>query len=447
MQDPFADQSNNRLQREVQVWMAGLACLLIAFMYLAVKRMAGPNNEIPPHILQSGVAHVTAPIEHDPDSPQLLNPPKLPSAPPIPSAGFSAKSLSSPKQRTQPGFSLPNRRKPRAAVTNTPKPMLPKSLIPKQGDVPQPKRNEHFAFPKPKFVATPDSKNTPAAIDADAEALGRRRAKQLAAMTSGLPNRLNQIQSSIKQASAELPTESSTTQEEKPAESNSFVPVKSFPAQTVTLNPNVVTPNRLQPTIESSHPVKPVDTQSLSESFSIKPAFKPVPQPGAQSSARPSAIPRPSDIARPKEIEPAKVTATTNSFQPLHAARPSTIVNSLPTRKPLPASETVATRATRTPEPLRPAASKTQTSNPVGRSPAAPDVEAAYRQSRRKLFHDRSAALRRRAVVPCTSLGQSNGDCQPRWFASWNVVINSDDRRAGSTVSRSSLSDCRSAAF
>ena len=356
MQDPFADKSNNRLQREVQVWMAGLTCLLIAFLYLAVKRLSGPEEQFPLQELQSGVAHVTAPIEHDRNSPQLLNPPKLTSAPPIPTARFSAKSVSASTsdQLPQPSFAFPNHRKPAEASSLPPKPM------PTTRDAsPQPRNNNQFTAPQPKFATAAKLKSTTAKIDADAEALGRRRAKQLAAITSGLPQRLNQIQSSIKQASADLPVKNSATQENPLVESNNFVPVESFPAQPVTVNPIVANRDVTRPTVESSHPIRPV-----AKSISVDSIRRPDPQPdAAQLDARPHAM------MSSKESVSAKVAPMTNSFQPFPAASLSTAVGSLPIGKPLPTPK-MTEPAVRLPEPPKPAVTKAEQNEAVNRLPA-----------------------------------------------------------------------------
>ena len=364
MQDPFADKSNNRLQREVQVWMAGLACLLVAFLYLAVKRMAGPNDEIPAHILQSGVAHVTAPIERDPDSSKLLNAPKLSRAPSIPDARFASKSVSNPipKRRAQPSFNFPSQREPARTFSSAPKPMMPKTNA-----APQSRPNDQFPLPQPKMVAAPKSKSPAAKTEADAEALGRRRARQLAAMTSGLPKRLNQIQSSIQQASAELPAKVSSFPEKTTRKDNSFAPAK-FPPLPIAKDPDVAKPDAAQPTVESSHPVKPIGN----ESFPIKPSLRPAPQPDAHLDKRPSAIPRPA------EKKPERIAPTPNAFQPMPPVKPLPTASSLQAKEPSAALKPSATRVNRMPKPLRPAAveqppsAENQSTDTVRRLPATP---------------------------------------------------------------------------
>ena len=91
MQDPFADKSNNRFHREVQMWMTVLMCLLVTFLYLVVKRVGGSDNEIPAHILQADVTHYER---------ALVSPPKpsqLSSAPPIRSGSFATNVNPAPK--------------------------------------------------------------------------------------------------------------------------------------------------------------------------------------------------------------------------------------------------------------------------------------------------------------------------------------------------------------
>ena len=358
MQDPFADKSNSKLQREVQIWMAGLACLLIAFMYLAVKRMAGSGDEIPAHILQSGVAHVTAPIEHDPDAPQLLKPPKLMSVPAISANRFSSKSISTPvpDSKNKSGFSFPNHRKPTATFTNA---------APKPAEATRSRGDRQFAHPQPTFTAPAKLKSALPDVDADAEALGRRRAKQLAAMTSGLPKRLNQIQSSIKQASAELPVDSSPAQEDARPENNGLVPVKSFPAQPIAIKSIVKAPTvgasiAPQPIVESSHPVIPLVAKA--------PKIKPIRQPDRPPTALVDSQTR--VPASPISVEPAKVTEAANAFRPLATPAFSDTTNSLPVAKSIPATEptsapavatkTVADSAMQELKPLRPAVPKKQ---------------------------------------------------------------------------------------
>ena len=426
MQDPFADNSNNRLQREVQVWMAGLACLLVAFLYLAVKRMAGPNEEFPAHVLQSGVAHVTAPIGHSPNFPPPLNPPALTSAPAIPKAGFSAKSTSNPvsKQRPHPSFSFPSHRKPAGTLISAPKP-----IVPKQKAVAQLEPNKQFSLPQPKFVAVPELKNTAAANDADAEALGRRRARQLAAITSGLPKRLNKIQSTIKQASAELPVEIAATGEALPEEEaklkkeaspkeavpkgNSFVPVTSFPAQPVPVNPTTVKSDDTQPHVESSHPIKPF----IAEPFSIKPNRQLEPKADAQPSVRPSAI------VSPTKNEPAKLTPAPNSFRPMSMATATKADSPSPVIKPLPADKEISSPVAKIPQPLRAAVSATPLKGTIDRSEPASTSKQHIVEAGDSFF---------------TIAQQHYGDGQ--WFralrlANQSLIENHDGLQAGMSLS------------
>lgn len=356
MQDPFADKSNSQLNREVQLWMAGLACLLVVFLYLSVKRMTGSGDEIPAHMLQSSVAQVTPPLQFNSNPPALLDSPQLKSAPAIPAVRFSAdaKPISHPAPRplTQPSFGLPNHRQPNH---RQPAATFAKSF-PRPLEASAPRRDNQLSFPKPTFTVPANGDTADAEFDANAdanaEAIGRRRARQLAAMTSGLPQRLNRIQSSIQKASAELPVENTLVVEKSPPKKNGFMPVTpviapepeialpaattaAIPLKPVTAgplveNPIVVTPSFVKPNVESSKPVEPI----VAESFSIKP----IRQPDSQSSTQTSAI------KSPAEIEPAKFSAAPNSFRPLRATPPAEAGRALPAVKPLPVAKPLPAR-------------------------------------------------------------------------------------------------------
>ena len=364
VQDPFADKSDKKLQREIQVWMAGFVCLLVAFLYLSIKRMTGPKDEIPAHVLQSGIAQVTPPLE-DPNSPSPLSQPRLTSPPPIPSGRFSAntKPVASPVSQPraqplpQPSFSFPKQHPKPAetftrAATKQPKPA-------KSVESPSPRDNK-IRFPQPTFVPPVRVTSADAEADAKAEAIGRRRAKQLAAITSGLPQQLNRIQSSIQQTSAELPVVQPSVSQKSLPKDNAFVPVTSFeapsvspprpttkgsgdsfPVQPIAVSPSVVNsianlpkivkPKVERPKVESSMPIKPVG---------------PLGQTGPQTGSA--------------KMKPLRRLPTTNSLRPLSAAAPSSlakplpVANSLPVAKPLPTNDQQAFSPATPPAPVEP---------------------------------------------------------------------------------------------
>ena len=341
VQDPFADKSDKKLQREIQVWMAGFVCLLVAFLYLSIKRMTGPKDEIPAHVLQSGIAQVTPPLEHDPNSPSALSQPRLTSPPPIPSGRFSAntKPIASPVSHPraqplpQPSFSFPKHPKPAETFT---KAAINQPTVAKSVESPSARDNK-TRFPQPTFVPPVRATTADAEADAKAEAIGRRRAKQLAAITSGLPQKLNRIQSSIQQTSAELPVDQSSVSQKSLPKDNAFVPVtsfeapsglpkrpttegsgKSFPVQPIAVSPSVVNPianqpKMVRPKVESSKPIKPTSLTA---------------QTGTQTGSA--------------KMKPLRALPTTNSLRPLSASAPSSlakplpVANSLSVAKPLP---------------------------------------------------------------------------------------------------------------
>ena len=244
MQDPFANKSNKSFQREVQMWMAVLMCLLVAFLYLAVKRMVGTEEEIPAHILRAGVAQVTPPIDQNAGVSLSLNRLQLPTAPPVLSGAFSNNTIagnntSIPISRAEP---KPDRRT--FGHRESSNEFLATAVKTTNANAFEPDRK--VSIPKPYFVAANEIEPieiVDKSANETAEAIGRQRAQQLAMMTSGLPKRLNQIQSSVKRATAELPLESAITVSSPPVSlDNAFVPSKLAHA--------IPTPNRAPVQVE-----------------------------------------------------------------------------------------------------------------------------------------------------------------------------------------------------
>ena len=307
MQDPFADKSNNNYQREVQMWMTVLMCLLVAFLYLAIKRMNGPENEIPDYVLQSGVTHVP-PTEFD--RAETL-PPKssyLSSVSPIRSGSFPTNVIREPKQIVK----LDPIKKPDFGFANQPS---TSNRLPKVAPKPTAAarlNNASLPFPKPTFVKSEKVPTVGKAVDA----VGRERAKQLAALTSGLPERLNQIHSSVKRATAELPSEAVAADDNPPEVDNGFVPTSPFkPPIRSPLKPIVAPPKKFVNT-EPNKPRKPIPVQPAaknsfaSEPLVNSPALAPIPN---------ATVPR---IPR----VPIKKNLKSNVFVPLPSLRPNTAV-------------------------------------------------------------------------------------------------------------------------
>ena len=312
MQDPFADNSKQKLYREAQAWMAVLACLMIAFLYLAVKRMTGSADQIPEHILQSGVAHVTAPIEYDPNLRLVPARPNLKSVPQIPTnTNSSGDLISAPRVRSN---STP------ANIFSQPAPK--RNIVAESFPVPQ------QPAPKPTFEAPVKLATAESDDDAAAEAIGRERVKQLAALTSGLPKRLNRIQSSIKRTTAELPVEFPSPDD------NRFAPIASSksaseslghppvatPAKPIPLEPIVEKTIAESPTVEKVIPAKPIPAEPFS--------FKPIPLPDPQTTETEKVT-----IEKPSE----------NSFVPVP------VVKRLP--KPMLSKNSAAIHSQSTPKP------------------------------------------------------------------------------------------------
>ena len=134
---------------------------------------------------------------------------------------------------------------------------------------------ERSAFPDPSFVQ--HSFVAPRKVEsvaADAEAIGRRRAKQLAEITSGLPERLNRLQSSVKQATVVLPlaTEAEAEKNSPKFAANSFVPMSPLkaavesPRSPVGQLPKVLASQAtfeavkpIQPAVENTFTINPID--------------------------------------------------------------------------------------------------------------------------------------------------------------------------------------------
>ena len=303
MQDPFADKSNNRFHREVQMWMTVLMCLLVTFLYLVVKRVGGSDNEIPAHILQADVTHYER---------ALVSPPKpsqLSSAPPIRSGSFATNVNPAPKPIAKSNLIA----KSNFGFANQPNPSERLPSVAPQPATAANLKNASLPFPKPTFIK---QKTTPS-IGPAAEAIGRERARQLAALTNGLPDRLNQIQSSVKRATAELAPEAVAANSNPSAVAdNAFVrksplkPVVRSPLKPIIkppkkfLNADLVKaakPIPVQPAIKSSFVSEPLVASS--------PALAPIPSPTV------SGLPRVPVKESPKE---------SNAFVPLPSLRPIT---------------------------------------------------------------------------------------------------------------------------
>ena len=269
--------------------------------------MNGPESEIPDYVLQSSVTHVS-PIELDRAETMPAKSSYLSSVPPIRSGSFPTKVIHKPKQivkldpNTKPDFGFAN---PPSTSNRLPK-VAPKLTAAARLD------NASLPFPKPTFV-TPEKVPT---VDMAVDAVGRERAKQLAALTSGLPERLNRIHSSVKRVTAELPPEAVAADDNPPEVDNGFVPTSPFkPAIRSPLKPIVEPPKKFVNTepIEAVKPilVLPAAKNSLAgEPLFDSPALAPIPNP---------TIPR---IPR----DPVKENPKSNAFVPLPSLRPNTAV-------------------------------------------------------------------------------------------------------------------------
>ena len=313
-------------------------CLLVAFLYLAIKRLNGPESEIPDHILQSSVAHVP-PIEYDRAEILSPKPPRLSSVPPIRSGSFPTSvsanpklSRTKPEPLTRPDFGSSGR----SISSNQFSSVSPKSTeAAGLNKVPLP-------FPKPAKIEVKDL--DVAKADGKADAVGRERAKQLAALTSGLPERLNQIHSSVKRATAELPPEAVAAESNPPVVDNGFVPTSPFKSAIRSpLKPIVEPPIKFV----NKEPIKavklilvqPAAKNSIaSEPLVASPALSPIPSPTVPR------IPRVPVEERPES----------NAFVPLPSLRPS----SAPVPK-------VAVKAPRVAMPIKPVRQPLENVKPV----------------------------------------------------------------------------------
>ena len=334
MQDPFADKSNNNYQREVQMWMTVLMCLLVAFLYLAIKRLNGPESEIPDHILQSSVAHVP-PIEYDRAEILSPKPPRLSSVPPIRSGSFPTSVSAEPKlSRTK-----------QATLTRPDSGFSGRSISSNQFSSVSPKSTEAAGLNKVPLPFLKPAKFEAKDLDvAKADAVGRERAKQLAALTSGLPERLNQIHSSVKRATAELPPEAVAAESNPPVVDNGFVPTSPFKSAIRSPLKPIVEPPIKFVNKEPIKAVKPILVQPAaknsiaSEPLVASPALSPIPSPTVPR------IPRVPVEERPES----------NAFVPLPSLRPS----SAPVPK-------VAVKAPRVAMPIKPLRQPLENVKPV----------------------------------------------------------------------------------
>ena len=244
MQDPFANKSNKSFQREVQMWMAVLMCLLVAFLYLAVKRMVGTEEATPAHILRAGIAQVTPPIDQNAGVSLSLNRLQLPTAPPVLSGAFSNNTIAGYNTSIRISRAEPKLDHRTFGHRESSNEFLATAVKATNTNAFEPDRK--VSIPKPDFVAANEIEPieiVDKSANEAAEAIGRQRAQQLAMMTSGLPKRLNQIQSSVERATAELPLESAITVSSPPVSlDNAFVPSKLAHA--------IPTPNRAPVQVE-----------------------------------------------------------------------------------------------------------------------------------------------------------------------------------------------------
>jgi len=296
------------------MWMAILVCLLVAFLYLAIKRMSGSDREIPDHILQANAALVVPPVDHQPAQALPPKPPQLSNVPPIHSGSFPTNSIPAPKpivksaSVTKPDFAFTKQPNTSNRIQKTePKPVAAASF-----------NRARSPLPKPAFVPL---KKT-ATADATAESIGQRRAKQLAALTNGLPERLNQIQSSVKQATAELSAEEVPTNNSPPAVAdNGFVPISPpKPVVKAPLKSAAVTPSKQFVIEKPAKPTKPIPIQPAIENTFVS-------NPLVASSARvpipsPALAPIPSPSVARIPPPPVKQSPAPNTFEPLRSIRP-----------------------------------------------------------------------------------------------------------------------------
>ena len=312
MQDPFADKSNSKFHREVQMWMAVLVCLLVAFLYLAIKRMSGPQEEFPAHAFQANASD-NEPFDYEAAKTVPSRSPQLSNVPPIRSGSFSTNSASAPKlkQLTNQGPLVTAKSDPTVSVQRESSNQF-SSVLPRPTAAGL--DNDNVLLPQPVIIETKSVDVTTA--DAKAEAVGRQRAKQLAALTSGLPARLNQIQSSVKRATAELPTEAVASDDMPPAiADNQFVLTSPLKRSIGSPLKPIVEPPKQFVGEQSAKAVKPILDQPAikntfaSQSLVASPALAPNPDPVV------ARIPKPS----------VEASRDSNAFAPLPSLRPNTI--------------------------------------------------------------------------------------------------------------------------
>lgn len=214
VKDPFVDRSNKQLYREAQVWMAVFTCLLAVFLYLVVKRMSGSGEEIPEHILRSGVAQVVANSDRSQAGrasgfPNLRRP-SLGLSELLAPKSFEGVVFESPGPNRQ--FGERDRRSDLARASSFERIDSSDLKIDSQARKLVPENA--FEHSDEVFAAT-------VAGASKIETKGERRARELAMITSQLPERLEQMRSTVQQATAILPNENNSRVE----------PVSAFEAQ------------------------------------------------------------------------------------------------------------------------------------------------------------------------------------------------------------------------
>jgi len=233
-------------------------------------------------------------------------------------------------------------------------------VLPKPADVGSPNGNVPFPKAKPTLIEAKDlavaatNSNPNSNSKTKAESVGRQRAKQLAALTSGLPERLNQIQSSVKRATAVLQTKVVASDKNPPTiAENQFVPTSPRKRPTEASLKPLVEPPRQFATQEPAKAVKPIPIQPViehtftSQPLIASPALPSVPDPALTS------IPSPTVARIPKPL--LKENPGSNAFV------------SLPSLRPLatPVAPKVTVEASRMPKLVEPAGKSSQVQMPV----------------------------------------------------------------------------------
>jgi nucleoid-associated protein YgaU len=301
MQDPFKDPNNKRFQREVQMWMGALVCLMAVFVYFAVRKISGADYTVPEHILRSGVAKTirsgdpadaVASLHKSPnfggapnldrDSSRHLHAPTIPPN----KFGGSTFAIDKAKPNRQP-FS----KRPASSPTQiAPSPderigfkPIPPIKIQQKIPATEPVANMALAKSSPSHSKASNTNAFDAAkfensikFAADETDIGVLRLAKLAAMTQAIPERIAGLQESMDVAKANFARTDSKPNEAKPSVSKPLAQKSADPKPAIQFGSEKLTPAVSKAAFENQANEEPPTLPSPTEAKQPKNAFEPL---------------------------------------------------------------------------------------------------------------------------------------------------------------------------